>query len=126
MIAQTRPQHGFSKHRAEHIKDGSLILSVLSGGVSIVAQHEPEIGAAVAGPLVIGVAHVALRFFARARIAQDPDAGRLPRANHWIGGEKRIRIAAAANQVRRADEKILGFVARGLGWFSAVQPYDLI
>src|SRR5580765_1004012 len=85
--------HGFAQHGVENIEYGTLVFGIFSGGVSVVAKHEPQICGMVSSPFVVGIAHLAFRSLARSWITQHPDARRFWSADHRMGNKVRVRIA---------------------------------
>ena len=64
----------------KHVEHRGLVLGVRAVRVGVVAEHQPQVRMARAGERVVRVAHGARVRVGGARIAQDPDAGRLRRA----------------------------------------------
>ena len=57
MVADGRPQNGLAQHVRKDIEHPLLVLLVRSDGVSIVAEHQPQVGLVAAGHGHVGVAH---------------------------------------------------------------------
>src|SRR5687767_7893554 len=61
MIAQRGPDDGFFQDVLIYIEDRNLILGVGAGAVGVVTEHQPQIGVAVGGELVISIANLGLQ-----------------------------------------------------------------
>src|SRR5206468_4002105 len=78
MVTEGGPEYGLPQHRGiavSRVEDRSLVLAIGAVRVSVIAQHQPQVGVARAGEVVIGIAHGPLLASRSAGVAQDPDAG---------------------------------------------------
>src|SRR5439155_11532590 len=78
MVTKRGPHYGLSEHRGiavSRVEDRSLVLTIGAVRVSVIAQHQPQVGVARAGVGVIGIAHGPLLAARSAGVAQNPDAG---------------------------------------------------
>src|SRR5205085_2447893 len=84
MIADGWPEEAVPQRGRIEIEHRSLIFRVEAGIVSVVAEHQPEIGRAVCGrETIIGFADGPSVVISRARIAQSPESEWPPRASPW-------------------------------------------
>ena len=81
VVADGGPGHGLPQQLRVGIEDAALILAIRAGVIGVVAQHEPQVGAArrmvgVFQKLLVAVAHVILDLAAGPEIADDPEPHR--------------------------------------------------
>ncbi len=137
MVTERGPERSGAQHAGIHFKNSFLVFSIGAVGVSVVAEHEPEVGGAGATKFIVGVADGDLRGSFGARIAEDPDAGGLRGAGDWWGhkaadecrgwavfcarlrrfvvaGDGRVKIASVGLKLGELND-VFGANAFGLG-----------
>ena len=130
VVAEGGPQHRGAQLARVHVEDGGLVLGVGAGDVGVVAEHQPEVGPAVGGERLVGVAHRAGVGVGGPRVAHHPDAGRPGEARRRAGDEGVIGVSAgqqrpgaAALPSRNRPSRARGRRARpGARWWAPGRP----
>ena len=105
MVAERRPEHATFEQFAVHLENGALVFRVGARVVGVVSEHQPQIGAAIAGEPVIGVADPLLFRLARAGIADHPDADWRACADARVRVEECVRVATHEREIGCANHK---------------------
>ena len=122
MVAKRGPQHGLSQHRGiavSRAEDCILVLAIRAVRVSVIAQHQPQVGVARPGEVQIGIAHGPLAATVGAGVPEDPDAGGFGGPRHRRGKDEIGTIPASDRPGTGAD----GVVVLGVGRRNAEQDH---
>src|SRR6185436_2691803 len=83
VVSHGGPEHALPQQLGVHIEDRSLVFRVKTRTIRIVPQHQPKVGIAAGGVVIIGVTDGSLVTAGGAGVADYPNARRLRRSRNW-------------------------------------------